>query len=295
LFLLVLPFVEVTPTLIFNMRSFIAVLALAASLLVQAVPALADTSAECLQNPGEELCLYDTSSPTVTKRDFSSHHLTNAERFARGLPLPAPYRRGSPTRRSTPSQGVTTSYRGYIEVYQTSDNSLLGYVSNNAFSGAQVRYQPSQSDALIVDFSLPVGATSGSNLQLTVESWNVPNFNILGFIQGRDDTSSDLAVGSYNYLYFGGTNPTNPNSTPQDVGNSYTAATGLQRTSESDVWSVDLVTGALSGVWTNTDGSEPTLACFTQSSSLYCSGDATQFNAQYTAPITPFTLKFVPI
>jgi len=196
--------------------------------------------------------------------------------------------------RDTPS-AVTVAKRGYIQVTSTTDNSVLGYISKNTFSQAQFRYQPDQADAVIVDFSVPQGATSASSIQLTTENADIPNFSLLGLIQGRDSSSSDISPGNYNYGYFGETNPTPAGSTPQDVGNSYSTVTTLDRTSESSVWNIDLGSNALTLQWINSDSSRPTTNLFIQSTALYFGGDQSAFASRYPSPVTPIALTFVPI
>lgn len=56
-----------------------------------------------------------------------------------------------------------------IQVLQASDNTLLGYISNDFYSGAQSRYQPDISNAAIFDFTLPGGSTTGDDIELTPE------------------------------------------------------------------------------------------------------------------------------
>lgn len=97
------------------------------------------------------------------------------------------------------------------------------------------------------------------------------------------------------YAYLTATAATPPNSTPQTVGNSYTAATNLVRASESAVWTVDLTTGATTPKWTNPDGSTLTVELFIQSTALYSGGDAAQFGVRYPSPLTPYYLSFTDI
>lgn len=55
-----------------------------------------------------------------------------------------------------------------IQVLQSSDNALLGYISNDFFSSAQSRYQDI-TNAAIFDFTLPGGSTTGDDIELTPE------------------------------------------------------------------------------------------------------------------------------
>lgn len=145
--------------------------------------------------------------------------------------------------------------QGIVQVTNAANGAVLGYISKNSFSGAQYRYQPNEVDAMAISFDAPQGATSVTQARIT--SLNADTgFPLLGLIQGRDNTNSDIAAGSFHYGYFGGTNGVAPGTTPQNVGNSYTTASGKQRTSESDVWTIDLVTGAVTAQWINSDGSK---------------------------------------
>jgi hypothetical protein len=81
------------------------------------------------------------------------HSLTNAQRFARGLPPKHPRRRFSPTgvqavRRQEPS-GVPV--RGRIRVARADGTGDLGYLSSHPFNLAQHRYDTID-NAMIVNF-----------------------------------------------------------------------------------------------------------------------------------------------
>ncbi|KAG8942460.1 hypothetical protein FRC04_003628 [Tulasnella sp. 424] len=278
------------------MRSFITIL----SLFSLAAPSIfASPVPECVT----ELCgsadLFK-SSTNIPTRSISARAidvLTNAQRFARGLPPKKPKLiQGSPVRRQQPSSTPSDSYRGYIQVNRADGSGTLGYISQSSLSGAQTRYQSDTSTALIVDFKLPAGATSGSTLDFTIESSDLSgNYQYLGLVQGRDDNDSDIAAGSYQYLYIAATAQTAPNATPRNAGNSYSSATGRSRTSESAVWSFDGTTNAITVQWVNSDGSTPTTNTWTQSTALYAGGDQGQFYARYPAPVIGLTYKFVPI
>jgi hypothetical protein len=189
----------------------------------------------------------------------------------------------------TVASALSFQYTAVIRLDHADNGNTLGYISKNAFSGAQYGVDPDLADALIVQFVL-TNTTTATGIDLITLNSSIPNFDHLGLIQGRDDTDSVLQSGSFHYAYFGNTDPTPPGATPQTVGNSYTEATGRSRTSESAVWTVDVNTMTLVPVWTNPDGTTPALALFLQSSVLYASGDRGAFNARYPASTTPFTL-----
>jgi len=236
-----------------------------------------------------------------SKREFlaarDDHALTNAQLLRRGLPLKEPIlRRGSPVRRSNPSSvpPVKITHRGIIEVHNAGNGNLLGYISKNLGNGgAQYVYDPSLSNALSVSFDTDQ-TNSCSQLDINAVDSN-PSWPLLGLVQGRDDSSSDLAPGSYQYLYIAGVaNPgTKPGDTPTQISNSYFI--GSPRTAETAVWTFNSATGALTLQWINTDGSSPNMQTFTQSTGLYASSDMNAFFARYPAPVTPVTYNFVPV
>lgn len=194
---------------------------------------------------------------------------------------------------ATAASAAPITYTAVIRVDQASTGTPLGYISKNSVNNqAQYKYDPLLSNALVVDFTLDSGVTSSSGVDLIAENSDIPNFSYVGLVQGRDDTNSTLQAGSYHYAYIAGTNPTPPNSTPQLVGNSYNQAfvSVAPRTSESAVWTLDLIAGTIAPVWTNPDGSTPPLDLFIQSTGLYVGGDQAAFGARYPAPLTPYTL-----
>ena len=107
--------------------------------------------------------------------------MTNAERLARGVPPAPPLRRGSefycapilfyhvyhssiaPTRRAAPSASVV---QGNIQVTDSQTGIVLGYISKEGYQHTWYQYSSRIRDALHVRFTLPDGATSGSNINL---------------------------------------------------------------------------------------------------------------------------------
>ncbi|KAG8819183.1 hypothetical protein FRC17_010573 [Serendipita sp. 399] len=209
-------------------------------------------------------------------------------------PNPAPNPPPSPTSSSSTPTPTFVTYRGRIQVTNTANNVPLGFLAKNLDSVGHYQYTASQNNAMIVTFQAPLGATSVTRQQLTTVN-GASSFPLLGLVQGRDDINGNLATGSYQYVYFASTNPSAPGATPQNGGNSYTAATGTVRTYESSVWNINLVTGAASVQWINTDSSTPTTFLFTQSMVLYGGADPAAFFARYPAPVTNILLTFVPL
>ncbi|KAF8343116.1 uncharacterized protein EI90DRAFT_3115604 [Cantharellus anzutake] len=274
------------------MRSFavLPLLTLALGLLARAAPADNDCKpGSACSSPSDSgilaagLSLSDRVTPPK---------LTNAQRFACGLP-PLPPKRlwVSPTRRDPVPSSV--NYRAAIQVIRQDDGALLGYISRTSQGRERHKYVEDVTDALIVGFTLTAGATSATGIDLITENSDIPNYVYLGLVQGSDDTDSVLQSGSYQYVYLANTNPTPANSPPQTVGNSYTQATGVSRTSESAVWSVNVVALSLVPIWTNPDGISATTELFAQSKNLYAGGDSAQYNSRYPAPLTLCRLQLL--
>jgi len=244
-----------------------------------------------------------------TKRDFTAHPsrdfhaLTNAELLRRGLPLKEPVmRRGSPVRRHRPSSvpdpkpdpKPKINHSGIIEVRNAANGDLLGYISKNLVNGgAQFGYDPSVVNAVVVSFKTD-HTGSGTQLDISIASSN-PDWPLLGLVQGRDDTNSNIQAGSYQYLYIGGiAKPgTKPGDKPTLIDNSYFI--GAPRTAESAVWTFEGSSGNLTPHWINEDGNPPNQQeHWTQSTGLYSGGDRAAFVARYPAPAIPITYHFVP-
>ncbi|KAG9044179.1 hypothetical protein FS837_008686 [Tulasnella sp. UAMH 9824] len=234
--------------------------------------------------------------------------LTNAQRFARGLPPKKPKLvKGSPVRRVQSSPTPLTSYRGYVQVSRADGVENRVYLARLRAAGSS--YFPgvtwNVTDALIVNFKLPTGEARGSTLDFTFESSAAPgNYPYLGLVQGRDDVDSNIAVGSWHYLYTTATGQTAPNATPQNPGNSWSYVFGKPRTSESAIvrlpsialarttlisldlvrkWSFDSATNAITAQWINTDGSKPPTYLWLEgiTNALRATADPGQVDAKY--------------
>ena len=139
-------------------------------------------------------------SPTVaTPVAVVEKELTNAERLAKGLPLKPPTRRSKKgssllsflffyrsltflaavifgdvdhplahAARSNPSPVPTITYLGYIDVRSGPDS--VGYITNAGTAASVGHYMTTtdQSQALLVSISLPVGAVSASNVDISI-------------------------------------------------------------------------------------------------------------------------------
>ncbi|KAF7331120.1 hypothetical protein MVEN_02452300 [Mycena venus] len=232
------------------------------------------------------------AAPPVPSKASAYGDLTNGERLARGLPLKAPARRTKAARDSAASPVPSYTAKGHLLVRNASDNSVIGYASKDVSITTFIT--PNLDDALTVSVTLPVGATGGS--QLNLAQADSPNaFTSFGLVQGRDDTTTDISAGSSNYLYISSTNDTPAGSSPQQPGNAPSNLNGSALSSESAVWTIDIVSGTAFPIWINSDGVAATTQLFTQSNALFASGDLDAVYAKFSLlPVTPITLTWVP-
>jgi hypothetical protein len=185
----------------------------------------------------------------------------------------------------TVASGALIDYSAKI-IAKSSAGATLGYVQEDPNYWTPL-LTPDTNSALIVDFTL--NGTSGSQINLTPEN-SGQGFPYFGLVEGRESTSPDIGAGSFNYLYLDGTNGTAPGVTPQLVGNYFTLSSGISKTSESALWTIDVNALTLIPVWVNTDSSTPTTAIFIQSNHVYGGGDASAFNSRFPAPVTSAAL-----
>jgi len=162
----------------------------------------------------------------------------------------------------------------------------LGYVQTDPNYWTPL-LTPDSAGAMIVSFRLPNGQT-GTQIDLATDPRS--GFAYFGPVTGRDSTSSDIAPGSFNYLYLGHTNQTVPNSPPQSVGNFFQSSTGLDKQSESAVWTINIPALTLVPQWINRDQTTPGTFLFVQSNHLYAGGDPDAFHNRFPAPVTRVTL-----
>ena len=187
---------------------------------------------------------------------------------------------------ATPASATPVDYRAVITA-QNGAGATLGYVADDPAYWTPL-LTPTSVGALIVDFRLD--GTSGSQINLTPENSLEAGYPYFGLVEGRDSTSPDIGPGSFNYLYLGNTDGTAPGSTPQIGGNYFSAATGLNKASESAVWTIDVNALTLDPVWINSDSSTPTTFVFLQSNHVYGGGDPAAFFSHFPAPVTDVTL-----
>ncbi|KDR65070.1 hypothetical protein GALMADRAFT_149016 [Galerina marginata CBS 339.88] len=258
-----------------------------------------------------EICLDpDATAAVAVKRQAISspllrRDLTNAQRLARGLPLKPPARRASPSiaaRDAQTSPVPTVTYTVVAQVFQ--DTTSLGYVAPDPNYWTPL-LTPDINSALRLSFSLPMGATAGSGLTLTQLNDNRGTY--FAPVVGRDSTSSDLAAGSFNYLYLDPVAGIFAGPTPQSAPSYFSTSTGLDKQTETSVWSVDLVSMTLTLQWINTDSftallglqiidsSTPASILFVQCDHLYVGGDPSAFYSPFPAPVNAITLKIVQV
>jgi hypothetical protein len=219
---------------------------------------------------------------------------------------------------SSTSTAYVTTYTGIIEVF--SGSTSLGYIAPDPNYWTPL-LTPDPTAALTISFQLPQGATSGS--QLNFNQLNDNRGALLALVVGRDSTSSDIGSGNFNYLYLDpAADPgTPPGASPESVPSYFATSSGLDKQSETSVWSVNLVDGTITCQWINTDSSKlfpifvpslhhiasprevchlhnnsgsPATVTFVQSNHLYAGGDANAFHSRFPAPVTTVTLQFVP-
>jgi hypothetical protein len=185
----------------------------------------------------------------------------------------------------TLASAALIDYRAVITV-KNAGGASLGYVQEDPGYWTPLLAATS-AGALIVNFTLD--GTTGSQINLAPEN-SGQGFPYFGAVVGRDSTSSNIAPGSFNYLYLGGTNGTAPGATPQLPGSYFANTTGLSKASESAIWNIDVIAGTLLGQWINTDGTTPPTIFFVQSNHLYAGGDPSAFQSRFPAPVTAVTL-----
>ena len=102
---------------------------------------------------------------------------------------------------------------------------------------------PDINSAVHLSFQGSSGATSFSQVGLALNSVSNP-FPFLGLVEGRDSTSGNIALGSFNYLYIDQMDATALCSTPQSIPSFFSTSTGLNKPGESTDWNINLVSVA---------------------------------------------------
>ncbi|KIP02337.1 hypothetical protein PHLGIDRAFT_37937 [Phlebiopsis gigantea 11061_1 CR5-6] len=215
--------------------------------------------------------------------------LTNGQRLARGLTPNKPHfrrqadRTGRPRTRpsavavaSAPGQAHCGPRSGVVHVTGTG---LDGFLAASANRFGEYGYTTTRADALTVS----INDCNGSPFDL-VSTNGFRAYPYIGGVQGFASNGPDLRPGSANYAYIAGTTETAPHATPQQVGNSFSAATGNAEAAESAIWSFhDSTSSTLRAQWINTDGSTPaTVIAYIPSEGVFVFvGDLQAFEGQF--------------
>ncbi|KAK7058078.1 hypothetical protein R3P38DRAFT_2844282 [Favolaschia claudopus] len=166
--------------------------------------------------------------------------LTNAERFALGLPPLPPRRR---------------IYTCLIGLRQTSNNQFMGYLTP-ATSRNAIRLQTSAVNALVSTFKIPIGVTSQSGMLV----YDTSNGLVLAGL-ATSSTNPLMWTTLYNYVTLSSLEP--PSDTPPSYTNGYF---------ESAIWSYDIGTQILTPQWVNPAGA-PTAVINLNADVLSLNGD----------------------
>ncbi|KAG6820087.1 hypothetical protein H0H93_005516 [Arthromyces matolae] len=168
--------------------------------------------------------------------------LTNARRLAAGLPLKAPMRRHERIARSQPSASPMSVARGYIECTDQDGNSL-GFVGKdlNPFGEYAVQTDGDETQRLLVTLDLDQAATG----PIDIQTLNGPDSELpyLGGIRGFGSQSTDLAVGSWNNIFFAATSQTPPESLPTNGTSSFSKIFNMDEEIQSAIVGMLICTG----------------------------------------------------
>ncbi|KAJ7293968.1 hypothetical protein C8J57DRAFT_1211347 [Mycena rebaudengoi] len=257
------------------------------------------------QNPCRrgELCTGLRTPPASRTVSEITGPLTNAMRLARGLPLNKPRRRSNNLPRiPVPSNSpYRTVYHSLLEVRGVASGLTLGYVSKNFITGhGDFGITNKTEQALQVDFGLDgTGTTSSSYIDFYPQNADSSAFGYLGFIQAIEDTDSNISFGSFQYGYLGLTSQTSRLSLPVTPSgsdsNMYTHQTGVSRTYESAIWSVDITYGFVDASWINQDESYPTTILFLDANGAIRFGGDLGVYRNHSGPATEIALHAVLI
>jgi hypothetical protein len=176
---------------------------------------------------------------------------------------------------------------GTIQVTDTDNDTVLGFVSDQWNSDGEYVVTNTAADYLTVSF------TPGSQFEITATNGPNATYPLVGGIEGFASSSPDIGSGSANYLYLGGTTTTAPGATPQSgLPNSFTTATGAAEDIESAIWS-NGANDQLIPQWINTDGSAPATYLVDSAGLLVMTGDVTAFENGF-GPASDVALNLVP-
>ncbi|KAH7338105.1 hypothetical protein B0J17DRAFT_660803 [Rhizoctonia solani] len=243
--------------------------------------------------------------------------LTNAKRFAQGLPPLYPKRR-NPNRgfhhgavharqgtrvasapRAETSPSVPSSNKCNILVKNSSTGQELGFISKEWNNYAE--YGPLQSDqdgALEVSFSASPDTRTNQIDMITTNGMSAAH-PFLGAAVGYGSDDENIGAENANYLFLVGTTQTPAGSPPStDANNSFSEVSGTEAASESAIWSYDPTSRALIIQWVNSDGSSADadiLWSSEEGNDLFTlTGDASAFKEKYGVDAPEVTFTCVP-
>ncbi|KDR77103.1 hypothetical protein GALMADRAFT_246294 [Galerina marginata CBS 339.88] len=221
--------------------------------------------------------------------------MTNARRFAAGLPPLPPKRRATattPAHRPSPSAVPPSSpSQAYIEVREATTRMSLGFISSkyNAFGEGGLTTHPNDRMA----FALPA---PGGPMSLTTINGPNAKYPVFGGIKGFSSSDANIGPASSNYATLGSTIPTTRNSPPVTAENTFSDATGLPEPVESAIWTYDPASGTLTPQWVNANSSAPTPSSYAGYTGdfLVLTGDPAAFANTYGAT-TWVVFTIVPV
>ncbi|KAF8965586.1 hypothetical protein BDZ97DRAFT_1811391 [Flammula alnicola] len=229
--------------------------------------------------------------------------MTNAERLAAGFPLKPPRRRASKTGayKAVPSGGAFL--RGYLEAFDSQDGTSLGFVSNEFDDFGLAQLVSAEDERTPMLFSIPADMVGPFNIEI-INGPDSSKFPFFGGIEGFAFQNADIGPMSPNYITLGGTEETDPGSSPISGENSFTAATGIPSQIESSIWTFTPKSNGLTTRWINSDLSTPTtfLGYITigseSESALFFTGDPEEFSETFSDDATTIqwiSLEFVQV
>ncbi|KIY72535.1 hypothetical protein CYLTODRAFT_407255 [Cylindrobasidium torrendii FP15055 ss-10] len=206
--------------------------------------------------------------------------VTNAARFALGLnpkpPVHGKHRRAA----QSPTPPVTAT--GHLLAYDSEDH-LLGYVGNKLNTYGEYGVTSVASEYLLVSYTVSSDNNAVPFDIRVLNGQTASTYPFLGATVGFTSTD-DLNTGSTNYAYLTGVgSSTGQSSVPKNVPNSFSAASGLTKNSETTIWTLDPTSHALSGHWINTNGNAaPTyLAYYAPDNVFVLVGDLGAFTTSF--------------
>ncbi|KAL1938240.1 hypothetical protein VTO73DRAFT_11884 [Trametes versicolor] len=209
--------------------------------------------------------------------------LTNGQRLARGLPPRSPAlntRRRALAARQSPTPCMLVQATGTIQVTDTVQGSVLGWVSSAANGYGEYGLTGDVLSALSIVLNLC--DSNSSPFDITTAN-GLSAYPYFGGVVGFSSSGDDLHSGSFNYVYIAGTSQV-ARGPAQSGPNAFTAASGTRKDIESAVWTLSS-TNALVFNWVNSDGS-------TAPGTLVYVASANAFT--YTGDLAVFRIRFSP-